>query len=91
MMAIIRFNDPTPIPILLGESLRIDVMDKKQFPFSTLTEAEWDAIRARAMDERARILASVFGWVARHLARLFSTPAAAPKASAAPLATRAPH
>lgn len=49
-------------------------MNKKSYPFSTLTESEWDAIISRAQRERAEMIATAFIWLGRLLRALLVTP-----------------
>ena len=49
-------------------------MDRKSYPFSSLTESEMDAIIDRAQRERAAALATAFTWLVRLLRAVLVTP-----------------
>ena len=71
------------------ESLENLPMNRKSYPFSGLTEAELDAIRRRAADERAKAVAALFAglghWIGVALKRLFSWAQAIQSRTRAPL------
>jgi hypothetical protein len=49
-------------------------MDRKSYPFSSLTESEMDAIVSRAQRERAEMIATAFIWLGRVLRAVLVTP-----------------
>ncbi len=86
MIAIIRFNDPRGIAILLIEKLEIHLMTEKSYPFSNLTDAQRAAILARARAERAAAMAAAFRGAMHFLAQLANGRSRAAKGDVIPAA-----